>query len=109
MQRRAGAGICFEQLTSWKDVEVAINQIITGMDCSSGHNTLASAKELAEVCHQSSFTVPVNVGRGYWNTICFSWNTCEVEVFDDHLETYRFYAAHTEIAEEKPPWRSFQA
>jgi hypothetical protein len=41
--------------------------------------------------------LPDEVGKGYWPTICFSWQGIQVEVFEDHFEFYKFRDQQTDI------------
>jgi len=35
------------------------------------------------------FPLPIEVTKGYWNTIRICWNHIEVEIFDDRYEVYQ--------------------
>jgi hypothetical protein len=59
--------------------------------------TIAQATELLAELERRCL-LP-SVGRGYWETFCFSWRdqAVEIEVFADHVELYRFFDRRTDI------------
>jgi hypothetical protein len=88
-------------VTDWKAVEAEVERLISEtvedpFDCS----TITNARELLLFARDRC---PVaEVGRGYWSTFRFSWDTTppvEVEVFASRFEFYRFYDGRTDIEE----------
>jgi hypothetical protein len=63
-------------------------------------DTLSQAEELLR-CLCDGYVLP-DVGRGYWPTFCFSWNThppIQIEIFADRFEFYRMHDGRTDIRE----------
>ncbi len=72
-------------------------------------NTVANVRDLLTLCVKGT-PVPTSVAKGYWETVSFSWGNLEIEVFDDHLEVYRFYDQRSEIwHEEHQPGAAFSS
>lgn len=91
------------QPDSWTTVETEIDRII---ERSAGQpfdeSTIANVREFVSFARDNC-PVP-EVGKGYWNTICFSWNTIpplEVEVFGSRFEICRFCDRRADIREVK--------
>lgn len=81
---------------NWKAVEEAVSQAISGSSDPFEPATVSNVHDLIDACRDLC-SVPESVEKGYWSTICFSWENLEVEVFDDHYEFYRFMQGQTDI------------
>lgn len=90
------------EMNNWTDVEAEIARIIgDNAEEPFEQSTIANVSEFVTFAREHC-PVP-EVGKGYWSTIRFSWNTppLEVEVFGDRFEVYRFYDRRTDIREVK--------
>jgi hypothetical protein len=87
----------------WKAVDAEIERIITAsVEKPFDSNTIANVREFVSFAREHC-PVP-EVGKGYWSTICFSWETTpplEIEVFGNRYEVYQFYDRRTDIREVK--------
>ena len=81
----------------WKGVEVAVDRVVSQSSDPFDPATLANVRDLVEACRDSC-TVP-ETDKGFWSTICFSWEGLEIEVFQDRYEFYRFRQGQTDIEE----------
>jgi hypothetical protein len=90
------------RLSSWSAVEAEVERIVMGSAEPFDQGTIENVRELIRYAREKC-PVP-EVGKGYWSTICFSWDTTpplEVEVFVNRFEVYRFYDRRTDIREVK--------
>lgn len=88
------------QLDNWTAVEAEIARIIEGSaEEPFDQNTIANIGEFVRFAREDCI-VP-EIAKGYWSTICFSWERppLEIEVFGDRFEVYRFYDRRTDIRE----------
>ncbi len=89
------------QADDWTAVDIEIDRIIIGSVAEPfDSNIIANVRDFVNFARENC-PVP-QVGRGYWSTICFSWQTTpplEIEVFGDRFEVYRFYDGHSDIKE----------
>jgi hypothetical protein len=81
----------------WSILDRELEQIVLASEEPFATQTIASARDLLNLL-RSRCLVP-ELGKGYWSTFSFSWMKArlEVEVFDDHVEIYRFDDRRTEI------------
>jgi hypothetical protein len=95
---------------NWDAVETAVGQVADAVPGSFAVNTIANARDLLNLC-RASCPLPVEVQKGYWNTISISWPQFEIEVFESRLEIYDFKAdGGTDIwYEEHTPRAMFSA
>jgi hypothetical protein len=95
------------QFGGWDQVRAHVDQLIANCPDPFDSRTVANAHDLLAACAEGA-PVPTGVGKGYWETVCFSWGNFEIEVFEDHLEVYRFYDQRSEIwNEEHRPGEAF--
>jgi hypothetical protein len=95
------------QFSDWDQVLVSVDQLVASSPEPFSTNTVANAHDFLAVCVVGT-PVPTSVTKGYWETVSFSWETFEVEVFEDRLEVYRFYNQRSEIwYEEDQPGAAF--
>jgi hypothetical protein len=91
------------QLDDWAAVEAEIDRIVSrSVEQPFNESTVANVGEFVSFARDNC-PVP-EVGKGYWSTIRFSWQTTprlEVEVHGDRFEFYRFYDGRTDIREVK--------
>jgi hypothetical protein len=75
-------------LGDWASIESEIIRVAAESKEPFAPETVVQAKELLKfICAKCA--VP-NIAKGYLSTVRFLWNGFEIEVFDDHLELYRF-------------------
>jgi hypothetical protein len=84
----------------WSVVEAAITRIIEDAGGAFSAETVAQIREFVQLA-RGRCPVP-EVGKGYWATMRFMWpetadGPLEIEIFQDHLEVYRFHDQRTEI------------
>jgi hypothetical protein len=88
-------------MCDWTAVEREIDRIVSESNKPFAAETIANARDFATFA-KSYCPVP-RVGKGYSETIRLSWDdppkSCEVEVFDNRIELYRFYQKRTDIKE----------
>ena len=73
---------------AWADVSAELEQVVAAATEPFDAATVANGREL--LAFAVSHCAPLEgIEKGYWSTFRFLWNEVEVEVFDDHLETYR--------------------
>jgi hypothetical protein len=82
----------------WKGVEEAVARVVSDTSDSFDPATLANVHDLVQAC-RGSCPAPEETAKGYWSTICLSWEGLEIEVFQDRYEFYRFEQGHTDIEE----------
>jgi hypothetical protein len=88
---------------TWTAFESEIDRIVR--ECVEepfDHDTIANVRALARLVRETS-PIP-HITKGYWSTMCFSWDTTppiEIEVFGNRFEIYRFYDRRTDISELK--------
>ena len=82
----------------WRSVENEISRLLAQSGAAFAPAALASIADFFELARRRC---PVaEVASGYWrNSMRFCWNAVsfEVEVFEDHIELYRFYDRRSEI------------
>jgi hypothetical protein len=84
----------------WMAIEAEIARIVADSAEPFSSETLAQVSDFLMFI-RGRYPIP-EVGKGYWSTIRFTWDTNwlgpdEVEVFDDHIEIYRFFDQRTDI------------
>ena len=82
----------------WESVEEAVARVVSETSDPFDPATLANVNDLVQAC-RGLCSVPDETAKGYWSTICFSWEGLEIEVFEDRYEFYRFEQGHTDIEE----------
>lgn len=89
-------------ISDWQSVEAEMEQVISGENVARpfATETIAQARQFLEIIRDRC-PVPDEVGKGYWSTIIIDWPTAprgfQVEIFEDRVETYRFYDGRTDI------------
>lgn len=81
---------------NWEEVEQLIARCIAESPDPFSPCTVANAQDLFVACFGRCPT-PMEVAKGYWNTICISWDKIQVEIFDDRYEYYHFREGATDI------------
>jgi hypothetical protein len=95
------------QLNGWDEVRVSVEQLVENCPDPFDANTVANVGDLLAACATGT-PVPTSVGKGYWESVCFSWSNFQIEVFEDRLEVYRFFDQRSEIwYEEHQPGAAF--
>ena len=70
-------------------------------------NIVGNMRDLPTAC-RIRCPLPDGMKKGYWSTVVIWWSNFEIEVFEDHLEIYRFHDRSTEIwYEEHTPGQTF--
>ena len=91
------------QLDNWTAVEAEIDRIVErSVEQPFDENTILNVREFVSFARDNC-PVP-EVGKGYWSTIRFSWQTTpplEIEVHGDRFELYRFFDGRTDIRDVK--------
>ena len=82
----------------WKSVEEAVARVVSETSDSFDPATLANVHDLVQAC-RGLCAAPDETAKGYWSTICLSWEGLEIEVFQDRYEFYRFGQGYTDVAE----------
>ena len=77
------------RVPDWKDVDEAVAEVISESSDPFDPATLANVQDLIEACRDSC-RAPEQVDKGYWSTVCLSWENVEIEVCEDRYELYRF-------------------
>ena len=88
-------------MNDWQTVEAEIERIISAENQKPFTlETIAQARDFLQAVRDRC-PVPDQVCKGYWSTIIFSWPTAprgfDIEIFADHVETYRFFGGRTDI------------
>ncbi len=87
-------------MSDWTTIDAEINHVVAASEDPFLPATIANARDLLSFVRERC-PVPYQVGKGYRNTICLSWHVpsgdFQVEVYDDHVELYRFYPGKTDI------------
>jgi len=79
------------RLDSWPAVEAEIESIVSKSKEPFAPNTIENVRDFVSFARENC-PVP-DVGKGYWSTICFTWEatpSIEVEVFGNRFEVHRF-------------------
>jgi hypothetical protein len=84
----------------WDRAKAEIERIVAASDGAFTPQTIAQVYDFLALARARCPVAAVD--KGYWATISFSWpeaepGAFEVEVHDDHVETYRFYDRRTDI------------
>ena len=75
-------------LDAWDALENEVERIVEDSSEPFDGDTLIQCRELVEQI-RGRVLIP-KVGRGYWPTICLSWDEWQIEIFADRYELYRF-------------------
>jgi hypothetical protein len=83
-------------MDGWTAVEVEIARIVAESGKPFDPATIAHINDfLAHV--RGRCPIP-EVAKGYWSTICFSWEGIfDIEIFSDRFEIYRFFDRRIDI------------
>jgi hypothetical protein len=84
------------RFAQWDAVAKEIAQSIAASADPFDAATIVNVHDLVTVC-RTQCPLPEGTKKGYWSTISIWWPSIEVEVFDDHLELYRFSNGSTGI------------
>lgn len=82
---------------SWTEVASELERIVAEASEPFDQDTVSNGRDFLSLV-QDRCPLPDDFGKGYWSTFSFTWGRFEVEVFDDHLETYRFRDGATDVA-----------
>jgi hypothetical protein len=95
------------QFNGWNSVRLEVDQLVRESSEPFDPDTIANAHDLLAVC-QNECPLPLGVTKGYWSTVCLSWDKFEIEIFEDRLEVYRFPDQRIDIwYEEHKPGETF--
>jgi hypothetical protein len=88
-------------ISDWRFAETEIERVISeDVEPPFAAETIAEARQFLEIVRDRC-PVPDDVSKGYWSTVIINWPTkphgFQVEIFEDRIETYRFYDGHTDI------------
>jgi hypothetical protein len=83
-------------LDSWEAAELEIEQTIAGSSEPFDEVTIRNTQKFLSAC-RSRVQTPIGVAKGYWSTICVSWDDVEVEILDDRFELYEFHTCPVAI------------
>ncbi len=87
------------QHDDWTAIETEIDQIVMkSVKEPFGASTIANVRDFVNFA-RGNCPMP-QIDKGYWSTICFSWETIpplSIEVFGDRFEVYRFSDGRTDI------------
>jgi hypothetical protein len=75
-------------IESWDDAEAALEQAVAGSDEPFDGATIINGRELLALA-RAHRPPPGDLVKGYWATFRVCWPDLEVEVFADHVESYR--------------------
>ncbi len=84
------------EFQNWGEVERSIDRAFAGSPVPFDSATISNVRDLFDVI-RARCPIPEAAGKGYWSTICISWEGLEVEVFGDDYELYQFFDGRTDI------------
>jgi hypothetical protein len=86
-------------VADWLDIESRVDLIVAESTTAFDVAVITNSKEFLSLVRERC--AAPSVGKGYWSTICLSWEVkprgFQIEVFEDRLELYRFFDGHTVI------------
>ncbi|WP_428029337.1 hypothetical protein [Ancylobacter sp.] len=82
--------------SSWDEITARLDLIVAEAAEPFDSQTVSNGRELIAYL-RARFTPPDVFNKGYWSTFSLSWDNFEIEVFDERLETYRFFEGATDI------------
>jgi hypothetical protein len=81
----------------WEELQGEISLITSKSGRPFAAETILNARDFLGIV-RGNCPIP-KVAKGYGETIRLSWEGCEVEIFENRLELYRFYNKWTDIQE----------